>query len=160
MIRRPPRSTLFPYTTLFRSNVDSLVQSAPIKNFDDLLTARVPGVDVRQASGFTGQATNIRIRGINSLTVRSEPIVIADGVRVDNQPGDNALNVDGSHTPGFNAIFYQYGQFSGALTNLTPDEIESVEVVKGASAATLYGTDAANGVIVVTTKHGRGGKPT
>ncbi len=143
-----------------RVNVDSLVQSAPIKNFDDLLTARVPGVDVRQASGFTGQATNIRIRGINSLTVRSEPIVIVDGVRVDNQPGDNALNTDGSHTPGFNAIFYGYGQWSGALTNLTPDEIESVEVVKGASAATLYGTDAANGVIVVTTKHGRVGKPT
>src|SRR5439155_12645951 len=142
-----------------RVNVDSLVQSAPIKNFDDLLTARVPGVDVRQASGFTGQATNIRIRGINSLTVRSEPIIIVDGARIDNQPGDNALNTDGSHTPGFNAIFYSYGQWSGALTNLTPDEIESVEVVKGASAATLYGTDAANGVIVIRTKHGRVGKP-
>src|SRR6266699_3180553 len=142
-----------------RVNADSLMQSAPIKNFDDLLTARVPGVDVRQASGFTGQATNVRIRGINSLTVRSEPIVIVDGVRVDNQPGDNALNTDGGHTQGYNAIFYSYGQWSGALTNLTPDEIESVEVVKGASAATLYGTDAANGVIVITTKHGRVGKP-
>src|SRR5437762_5133833 len=142
-----------------RVNADSLMQSAPIKNFDDLLTARVPGVDVRQASGFTGQATNIRIRGINSLTVRSEPILIVDGVRVDNQPGDNALNTDGSHTQGYNAIFYSYGQWSGALTNLTPDEIESVEVVKRASAATLYGTDAANGVIVIRTKHGRVGKP-
>jgi len=142
-----------------RVNVDSLMRSAPIKNFDDLLTARIPGVDVRQASGFTGQSTNIRIRGINSLTVRSEPIVLVDGVRVDNQPGDIALNTDGSHTQGFNASFSGYGQWSGALTNLTPDEIESVEVVKGASATTLYGTDAANGVIVITTKHGRVGKP-
>src|SRR5258707_5342210 len=65
--------------------------------------------------GVTGvQTCALPICGINSLTVRSEPIVIVDGVRVDNQPGDNALNTDGSHTPGFNAIFYQYGQWSGA----------------------------------------------
>ena len=142
-----------------RIQADSLVPTAPINNMMDLLTARVSGLEVRQANGLTGQSTQLRIRGINNIVGTNEPIVVIDGVRVDNAPGDIALNTTGSNVQGFAAAWFSFGQLSGSLTNLNPNEIESIEVVKGPSAATLYGTDAANGVIVVTTKRGQVGRP-
>src|SRR5439155_22661998 len=89
----------------------------------------------------TGAPPQIRIRGLNSLSLNNAPIWIIDGVR---------MNVSGIGS----------GQTIAATSNLTaidPTEIEDIEIVKGPSAATLYGTDAANGVIVVTTKRGRAG---
>jgi TonB-linked SusC/RagA family outer membrane protein len=142
-----------------RIQADSLVPSGPINNMMDLLTARVSGLEVRQANGLTGQSTQLRIRGVNNLIGTNEPIVVIDGVRVDNAPGDIALNTTGSSVQGFASAWFLFGQLSGSLTNLNPNEIESIEVVKGPSAATLYGTDAANGVIVVTTKRGQVGRP-
>lgn len=125
-------------------DADSLVREAPIANLGELINARVPGAQVLMNGGLTGSSPRIRIRGINSITAGNDPLVIIDGVRVENS----------------SSVFAGYGQTSGRLNDLNPEEIESIEIAKGPSAATLYGTDAANGVIVVKTKRGRPGPPT
>src|SRR5437870_298619 len=119
-------------------------EAAPV-NAADLLNSRIPGVEVMQSGGTTGSGTRIRIRGATSLSLRNEPIIVVDGVRVDNVPNaDGGLGAAG-------------GQAPSRLNDLNPEDWESVEVVKGPSAAALYGTDDANGVIQIRTKQGRPG---
>jgi TonB-linked SusC/RagA family outer membrane protein len=126
-------------TTL--GDVGKKVEELPIHNVGDLLTGRAPGVSVL-GQGATGSAPTIRIRGLNSLSLSNAPIVFVDGVRAFSSTFDAPSNG---------------GTSFGFLNNFTPEEIEDIEIVKGPSAATLYGTDAANGVIVITTKKGRAG---
>jgi TonB-dependent SusC/RagA subfamily outer membrane receptor len=132
--------------TIGRIAADSLVQSGSITNFSDVLNARVPGVQVLMPGGYTGTSASIRIRGINSISLSSNPLLVVDGARV-----INTETLLGAFSPrgGF-------GQTGGRLNDINPEEIESIEIVKGPSAATLYGTDAANGVIVIKTKRGSG----
>jgi TonB-dependent SusC/RagA subfamily outer membrane receptor len=126
-------------------DADSVVRSAPVTSLSDLVNARVPGTQVVLNNGMTGTSPRIRIRGVNSLTVSNDPLLVVDGIRVENSTG---------------TLGSGYGQTPGRLNDLNPEEIESIEIVKGPSAATLYGTDAANGVIVVKTKRGRSGGAT
>jgi len=122
-----------------------VAQQAAPTNAADLLNSRVPGVEVMQSGGTTGTGSRIRIRGATSLSLRNEPIIVVDGVRVDNVPNaDGGLGASG-------------GQAPSRLNDLNPEDWESVEVVKGPSAAALFGTDAANGVIQIRTKQGRPG---
>ncbi len=123
-------------------NADSVTRDAPITNLTNLINARVPGTQVILDNGLTGSSPRIRIRGLNSFTVSNQPLLVVDGVRVENSTA---------------TLGNGYGQTTGRFNDLNPEEIESIEVVKGPSAATLYGTDAANGVIVVKTKRGRPG---
>ncbi len=127
--------------------VDSIVSVAPITHVTDLLQGRVAGVLTFSNAGVTGSAARIRVRGFNSLSQSNAPLLIIDGVRVENTTGSGS-QIGRS---------YSYGWTAGSLTDLNPEEIESIDVVKGPSAATLYGTDAANGVILVRTKRGRPG---
>src|SRR5216110_1917310 len=123
-------------------------QLAAPTNTADLLNSRVPGVEVMQSGGTTGSGSRIRIRGATSLSLRNEPIIVVDGIRIDNTPqAGNLENFTG-------------GQAPSRLNDLNPEDFESVEVVKGPSAAVLYGTDAANGVIQIRTKRGRPGRAT
>jgi TonB-linked SusC/RagA family outer membrane protein len=126
-------------------DAESVVRDAPVTSLSDLLNARVPGTQVILNNGLTGTSPRIRIRGVNSQTVANDPLLVVDGIRVENSTGGRGSG---------------YGQTAGRLNDLNPEEIESIEIVKGPSAATLYGTDAANGVIVVTTKRGRQGRAT
>ncbi len=127
------------------ADVANLVQNAAPSNASDLLNSRIPGVEVMQSGGTTGTGSRIRIRGATSLSLRNEPIIVVDGVRIDATPqAGNLENFTG-------------GQAASRLNDLNPDDIESIEVVKGPSAAALYGTDAANGVIQIRTKQGRPG---
>jgi TonB-linked SusC/RagA family outer membrane protein len=123
-------------------NADSVVRGAPVTSLSDVINARVSGAQVVLNSGLTGSAPRIRIRGINSAAVSNDPLLYVDGVRANNSTG----------------AVVGYGQDAGHFNDLNPDEIESIEIVKGPSAATLYGTDAANGVILVKTKRGHAGK--
>ena len=126
-------------------NAAGINQQAAPTNAADLLSSRVPGVEVMQSGGTTGTGARIRIRGATSLSLANEPILMVDGVRVDNTAnGDGALDAAG-------------GQKPSRLNDLNPEDWEGVEVVKGPSAASLYGTDAANGVIQIRTKQGRPG---
>ena len=117
------------------------VKTNPIHNMGDLLVAKTPGLTV-MTGAMSGGGHTIRIRGLNSLDRGNGPIYVIDGVRVDG--GAGGMNVGGTN--------------SSRLNDLTPEEIENIEVVRGPSAATLYGTNAANGVIVISTKKGRAGK--
>ncbi len=131
-------------------NADSLARTAPVTNLTDLLSGRTPNVEVLQSSGLVGDGPAIRIRGTGSFTVSNDPIVIVDGVRADPSPGGTREvfgNLGGGHPT------------ASRLNDLNPDEIESIEVLRGPSAATEYGTDAANGVIVIKTKRGHTGAP-
>ena len=125
-------------------NADKLVEQRPINSMGDLLTARAPGVQVLP-SNTTGGGARVRIRGTSSLSLSNDPIYVIDGVRMQSSTGSSSIGLGGT-TP-------------SRVNDLNPDEIESIEVVKGPSAATLYGTDAANGVIVIKTKRGVSGKP-
>lgn len=133
-----------------RIQADSLIAAAPVNTITDLITARVAGAQIVGIDGLTGTSPSIRIRGINSVSLSSAPLIIVDGVRVNNQSTIGQATTD--PRAGF-------GQWGGRLNDLSPAEIESIEISKGPSAATLYGTDAANGVIVITTKRGTTGPP-
>src|SRR5881398_2003171 len=125
-----------------------ITQLAAPTNAADLLNSRVPGVEVLQSGGTTGSGSRVRIRGATSLSLSNEPIIVVDGIRIDNTPqAGNLENFTG-------------GQAPSRLNDLNPEDFESVEVVKGPSAAVLYGTDAANGVIQIRTKRGRPGRAT
>jgi TonB-linked SusC/RagA family outer membrane protein len=124
------------------------LQLAPIQNFSQVLQGRAPGVTISQSGGATGSGATVRIRGANSLSLSNEPLLVIDGVRVNSSnTGDLASTLDVG------------GQEPSRLNDLNPEEIESVEILKGPAASALYGTAAANGVIQVTTKRGRTGKP-
>ena len=124
-------------------DVGKRVEESPVTNISDLITAKAPGVVVLPGN-MTGTAGTIRIRGVSSLSLSNAPIWVVDGVRF-NAASFTAAGAGGSQVS------------STGLNGLNPDDIEDIEIVKGPSAATLYGTDASNGVIVVTTKRGRVG---
>ena len=109
-----------------------------------LLVGQAAGVQVMPGN-TTGTGARIRIRGTNSLSLVNDPIYIIDGVRMTSPNGSQSGNI------------FTGGAIQSRAQDLNPDEIENIEIVKGPSAATLYGTDAANGVIVITTKRGRAG---
>ena len=127
-----------------RVNAEEVVQERPIANIGDLLTARAAGVQVLPGTQ-TGVGARVRVRGTSSLSLSNDPIYIVDGVRVESSSGSSSISIGGS-TP-------------SRVSDINADEIQSIEVVRGPSAATLYGTDAANGVIVITTKRGVAGRP-
>lgn len=116
------------------------VETAPVTSLSDIIVGKTPGVSVLQG-GMTGSTPVVKIRGISSLSLSNDPIYVIDGVRMNS----------GNTSVGFTGTRVSY------LDQLDPNEIQSVEIVKGPSAATLYGTDAANGVIVITTKKGQAG---
>ncbi len=123
-------------------SVSKLTEAEPIRNISDVLNARVPGVMV-EGGGQTGSGQRIRIRGVSSVSLSNDPIYIIDGIRMTANNSSSAFGNGGSN-------------FS-RLGDIDPQQIENIEIVKGPSAATLYGTDAANGVVVITTKKGRTG---
>lgn len=122
--------------------IDSLAGQQPMTSVNDALTARTAGVQVQLGSGQTGTSPSIRIRGVNSLSLSNEPLVIIDGVRADN-----------SAAPG-NFSTQRLNRFAA----FNPEDVESIDIIKGPSAAALYGTAAANGVVVIKTKRGRAGR--
>jgi len=124
------------------------------QNVGELLQAKAPGVTVLQSSGSPGAAGNIRIRGVGSLSGSSEPVVYVDGVRYQSNAGGAFRNYWQSPAQGQLA---GGGQTASALDAINPQDIESIEVIKGPAAATLYGADAANGVIQIITRKGRPG---
>jgi TonB-linked SusC/RagA family outer membrane protein len=118
-------------------------ETSAITSMGDLLKAQATGVTITTAN-VMGTAPHIRIRGISSRAVSNDPIWVIDGIRMTSDVSGFGTGSTRTSVP-------------SRLNDLNPEEIESIEIVKGPSAATLYGTDAANGVIVVTTKRGKAG---
>ena len=123
------------------------LESAPIQSFSDILQGREPGLVGLPSGGLAGEGSRIRIRGNASLSQTNEPVVYVDGVRVDRGGGfGGAVGSGGGGSP-------------SRLDDINPEAIARVEVLKGAAAATLYGTEASNGVIQIFTKKGEIGPP-
>ncbi len=117
------------------------LNKGPITTMADVLQARVAGVTLQSTGGATGAGQRIRIRGANSLSLSNEPLLYLDGVLISN--GKGGIDVGG-------------GDYS-RLNDLNPEEIEDIQVLKGPAASAIYGSAAANGVLLITTKKGRAG---
>lgn len=111
-------------------------------NFINSLSNKVAGVNITQTAGGAGTSSRIVIRGIKSLSTESQPLIVIDGVPMENNSNDVSWSSSSS---------LEYGNNLGSLN---PDDIESMSVLKGPNAAALYGSEAANGVIIITTKKG------
>ena len=123
-------------------------QLAPRDNFETMLGGAVPGVNVAYGGGAVGGGNNIRIRGAGSMVLSGQPLIYVDGVRVNRGgPGDEGNLGVGTQSP------------PSRLNDINPELIESIEIIKGPAAATLYGTEASNGVINIITKRGALGAP-
>lgn len=123
------------------------IKGVPSTSFQNPLVGRVAGVQVTTASGEAGATPSIRIRGIGSMNASNEPLYVIDGVPVIS--GDQgSLSARGSYI-GSNNI----------MNTLNPADIETITILKDAAASSLYGSRAANGVVVITTKRGKKGKP-
>jgi TonB-linked SusC/RagA family outer membrane protein len=127
-----------------------VTQQTAITSLTELLQAKSPGVQIVTNSGVLGTASEIRIRGAGSLT-QTRPVVFIDGVRFNTEDL-------GTFTPSGAASTNFSGQATSAFDFINPNDIESIEIVKGPAAATLYGAEAANGVIQIITKKGRRGE--
>ncbi len=119
-------------------------------NIIEALAAKAPGVEVVGSGGTPGASTKITLRGPTDFSGTNQPIIVIDGVIMDNStntatPGDAAFNLN-----------LQGVSESNRALDINPDDIESVSILKGPAAAALYGSSAANGAIVYTTKRGRG----
>ncbi|MDJ1504424.1 TonB-dependent receptor [Xanthocytophaga agilis] len=117
----------------------STIENLPMQTFDRALQGRAAGVQITAASGAPGGAINVRIRGIGSINAGTSPLYIVDGVQV----ADGSLGSQAS---------------TNVLASINPNDIESIEVLKDAAASSIYGAQAANGVVVITTKKGKEGK--
>lgn len=135
-------------------NAAQLTRESSVPNVTSLLQGKVPGVVVAPGSGAPGTAADIQIRGISSLSASNRPIFYVDGVRYSDAPVGNY----GPSGTGFAGNTFSQG--ASVLDFINPEDIQSIEVIKGPAAATLYGADAAGGVIQIITKKGaRGEKP-
>ena len=121
-----------------------VLQVAPARSVEQLIGARTPGLIVLPATGQVGTGAQLRVRGTSSLSLSNDPIIYIDGVRMDS---------DASRGP-----IQRGGAGASRLNDVDPEDIESIEVIKGPAAATLYGTEASNGVIQIITKRGRSGR--
>jgi TonB-dependent SusC/RagA subfamily outer membrane receptor len=120
------------------------IENEPVKNTQDIISGRAPGVTVLGNSGQPGAGGTIRLRGTNSITQSNSPIVYVDGIRIYSDGGPTTPNAR---------------QSTLAINDIKSDDIERIEIVKGAAATTLYGTEASGGVIQIFTKKGTAGAP-
>jgi TonB-dependent starch-binding outer membrane protein SusC len=115
------------------------IENMPVQSFDRALQGRAAGVQVTATSGAPGGGINVRVRGVGSINAGSEPLYIIDGVQV----ASGGLGSQASNN---------------LLNSINPNDIQSIEVLKDAATAAIYGAQAANGVVIITTKKGKAGK--
>jgi len=127
-------------------NASDVLATAPVMSVGQVIGARTPGVIMLPPSGQVGTGSQVRVRGASSMSLTNDPIIYVDGVRMDATP---------NRGPG-----QRGGLGTSRLDDIAPEDIETIEVIKGPAAATLYGTEASNGVIQIRTKRGKTGAPT
>ncbi|MDP4240457.1 MAG: SusC/RagA family TonB-linked outer membrane protein [Bacteroidota bacterium] len=131
---------------------DELTGTTPPQTVDQALYGKIPGASIRSNSGAPGGGTAILLRGLSTLQGNSQPLYIIDGVYLNNNSlptGKSTLTAAGTS---------REDDVSNRLADINPDDIEKIEVLKGASASAIYGTRANAGVIIITTKKGKSGK--
>jgi TonB-linked SusC/RagA family outer membrane protein len=125
-------------------------------NFVNALAGRVAGVDVTSTSGAPGASTSITIRGVSSISSTNQPLMIVDGLPIDNKTTNTGSLASDAPTSAL-AFSNRNVDFTNRAADINPEDIETLTVLKGPEASALYGIDAANGAIVITTKRGRSG---
>jgi TonB-linked SusC/RagA family outer membrane protein len=125
------------------------------ENFVNALQGRIAGVEVTSTSGVPGSSSSITIRGVSSISGSNQPLMIVDGLPIDNK----TLNTSAffSEISSTTSQANRGVDFSNRSSDIDPNDIENLVVLKGPEAAALYGIDAANGAIVITTKRGKAG---
>jgi len=140
------------YGTQRRANVTGAVSSfnatnldeRPVQRVDQALVGQMAGVTVKQTTGIPGKAFSVQVRGVGSISGGNEPLYVIDGFPLSTNSSNTG---NGTFTTG------------NPLDNINPNDIESIDVLKDAAAAAIYGSRASNGVVLITTKRGRTGKP-
>jgi TonB-linked SusC/RagA family outer membrane protein len=133
-------------------NASAELDKSAATNVTSLLNARSPGLTVQTTSGRVGAVPAIQIRGRSSISLANNPLIYIDGVRVNSQTALGPVGTGGLGTQG--------ALVAGRLNDINPDDIESIEVISGPAAATIYGTEASSGVIQIITKRGAAGSNT
>src|SRR3989442_9880052 len=123
-----------------------------------MLQGRVAGANIQTNSGAPGGGVQVAFRGVTSVFGAQSPLYVVDGVIVSDAAIPNNQQVVTASNAGSNPSPLQQGQVN-RIADLNPFDIENVEVLKGASAAAIYGSKAANGVVVITTKRGQSSEP-
>jgi TonB-linked SusC/RagA family outer membrane protein len=134
------------------ASVTPNVEQTPVLSLEQTLQGAAPGVSVTQASSAPGGALSIRVRGGASVTGNNEPLYVIDGFPIENDP-DAQNPSDGGRDSNSPTVP------SNPMAALNPNDIESIEILKDASATSIYGARGANGVIIITTKHGSTTRP-
>lgn len=140
-------------TSMASVNVNQVQENLPIQDFGSILQGRIAGVRSIGAAGGVGVAKQLTVRGAASFGLDQRPVIYIDGVRVDSYHGEWG-GLGGTACCSFSG-----GAGEDRLGDLNPEDIDRVEVLKGAAAATLYGSEASNGVIQIFTKRGRSNSP-
>src|SRR5450755_1129401 len=153
-------------TTIKRRNLANAVTTinatqlngvAPSQTFDQALNGKIIGANINANTGAPGGGQSVKLRGVTSVYGNTQPLYVIDGVFVDNTATSAGLNfVTGALGGG--ALTSNQDNPSGRISDINAEDIENVEILKGASAAAIYGSRAAGGVIIVTTKKGHMGR--
>ena len=134
---------------------DDLV-NAPTQTLEQALSGQFAGVNIRRNTGAPGGGVNVNLRGQSTLTGSTQPLYVVDGVIVNNDANQSGIDVVTAATGAGSSR--PQGQPTNRIGDINPNDVESVEVLKGASAAAMYGAKASNGVVIIKTKRGTGGK--
>ena len=152
-------------STVKRRNLANAVSSVSAKELtgvtsqqtmDGALYGKIPGANITSNSGAPGGGISMKLRGVTTITGASQPLYILDGVYLDNSAIPASLNLVSKAAAGGSAS--NQDNPSNRIADLNPDDIESIEILKGASAAAIYGARAAAGVVIINTKRGENGK--
>src|SRR6478672_10959405 len=152
-------------TTVKRRNLANAVATvsskqlngvAPAQTFDQALSGKIPGAYINANSGAPGGGLSVKLRGVTSIFGNTQPLYVVDGVFMDNSATSAGLNAITAAAAGGNAS--NQDNPSSRIADLRPEDIDNIEILKGASAAAIYGSRAAAGVVIITTKRGKTGK--
>ena len=134
-------------------NAEQLKDKA-LTSFTEAMAGQLAGVQVQQTTGAPGGGFSVKIRGVGSITGGSQPLYVIDGVPIDNVIGTQAVSTSYSTWTTSNGQ-----QAQNPMATLNPNDIQSIDILKDASATAIYGSRGSNGVILITTKQGTSGKP-
>ncbi|MDQ3136930.1 MAG: SusC/RagA family TonB-linked outer membrane protein [Gemmatimonadota bacterium] len=130
---------------------------APTGTLESALQGKIPGALIQANSGAPGGGIQVNLRGVSTITAGAEPLFVVDGIVVSNEAIPNGANAVTGAQSGGNP--QNQDNPTSRIADLNPEDIERIEVLKGGSAAAIYGSKATNGVIIITTKRGQQGKP-
>jgi len=152
-------------TTVKRKNLSNAVSvigakelsgTAPAQTFDSALEGKIPGANINSNSGSPGGGVSVKLRGVTSVYGNTQPLYVVDGVYLDNTATSGGLNA--VTQAGATGTTSTQDNPSSRIADLRAEDIENIEILKGASAAAIYGSKASGGVIIITTKRGKQGK--